>query len=231
MKNYDDLLEVLERTEFSKAAAANILRDLRPGFVSRVVCELLESDDLLRRTASISYVHQLGFSKFILGASSKYGTQLRLHHWTGEPSILEEDIHNHRADFYSKVLAGGLEHTFFTPKAGNGLFKYKYLFADPSGASSTKYLEQSDVTRNETVEYTADSVYFMPTDKYHRVKVLSRDTISVSIWDNRSNDVFVYRGFLAPDTVGSRVPGVAIELARNGLSRISSLLRGSHATQ
>ena len=71
-----------------------------------------------------SYSHQNGFFKIVLYKSLT--CQIRLHIWEGSKEI-DENVHDHRFHFTSKILLGKYSEEIFEPdKCGIDYFAYEY---------------------------------------------------------------------------------------------------------
>jgi hypothetical protein len=73
---------------------------------------LLANGDALASVASRSYPHVLGFDKIVL-SDGENSAQLRVHVWWPDRTPTREDVHNHRAAFWSHVLTGRLACTLY----------------------------------------------------------------------------------------------------------------------
>jgi hypothetical protein len=154
----DDLIDVLIQLSTS-ARAAELLAALRA------------DRPRLEAAASRSYVHANGFLKIVLLAGAEF--KLRLHLWLStiaNPAERDEDIHNHRWDFVSHVMAGSYRHQQFAPDDG-GLPYYRYSY-EPVGSSGSFSLRHQGMqglscVSDETIE--AGCTYMLRTEALHRV--------------------------------------------------------------
>ncbi len=89
---------------------ANIFEIVTPYFMADVIDQILADDELLTQVAAASYRNVTGFLKVVLVANGPKGWKIRLHIWKqGE----KEYAHNHKWDFYSKILTGYLEQNIY----------------------------------------------------------------------------------------------------------------------
>jgi hypothetical protein len=102
----------LHRRVVSTAAAAQTVQELhtllesihdRPALAD-FVAALSRNPSVLLAIAARSYVHDNGFSKIVLNQDN--GCSLRIHVWDPPDSAALPNIHNHRWDYASVLLAG-----------------------------------------------------------------------------------------------------------------------------
>ena len=93
------------RTALETFAAGTTLRDL--------VAPILANDELVRDVARLSYKHNLGFDKIIL-LRDEFDAMIKLDVWWPDHRV-NDNIHSHRWDFSSIVLAGRLNLKHFSP--------------------------------------------------------------------------------------------------------------------
>jgi len=100
----------------------------RPNSFRAMLAEVLTNETRLREVASRSAWHPNGFAKIVLLSQPSY--KLRLHVWRNamsSPTHAGENIHNHRWDFSTVLLAGGYRHQEFRPAAtGQKFLAYTY---------------------------------------------------------------------------------------------------------
>lgn len=171
---------------------------------------VLEDGVLLRRIAGRSVWHPNGFAKIVLLSQLNY--RLRLHFWNrpaGRPVVFQENIHNHRWDFCTVILAGGYRHQEFRASVGGMKFFGYHYCKDP--ADPGLYVLVPTGTR--TLECAFDAVlpsgarYTMSSDVLHRV---IRDSCAPAVslvleGPHQVRDVQVFsQEDLIPDTGPSR---------------------------
>lgn len=96
-------------------------------FLIEVIDEILQDDALLEEVMRASYRNVTGFLKIVLVSGGKEAWKLRLHVW--EKKELEFP-HNHKWDFFSKIMAGYLIQDIYQPIEGNAATK-KYIEREP----------------------------------------------------------------------------------------------------
>lgn len=141
---------------------------------------------LLARTAAgeapdRAYRHPNGFLKIVLLADPQF--QLRLHVWRPTPGCPApaENVHSHRWDFASAVLAGGYRFQEFVPDARGEEFN-GFRYHGHEGTSSYS-LSPTGVERLRCTfdaDLSSGSSYLLTSDVLHRV-VSPPDRTTVSI--------------------------------------------------
>jgi hypothetical protein len=138
--------------------------------VVRLLSALRNDPKRLASAASRSYLHANGFLKIALLAGECF--KLRLHLWMPSGSSLaqnNEDIHNHRWDFASHMLAGAYRYQEFAPAAdGTPYFAYSYR----SPKSGSFYPLQAHGT--EHLQCIFDAIIQPRTSYTLRAEVLHR---------------------------------------------------------
>lgn len=121
----------------------SMLRTLaEPAGLKSLVGQILSDKERLVDIAARSYYHANSFLKLVLMAGDKNAWKLRLHIWHPQPDVSEpvtEDIHSHRWDFTTALLAGEYCAREFRVGPGDEYFHFKYL---PVGAGKTFSLEE-----------------------------------------------------------------------------------------
>lgn len=106
----------------------------------------------------------------------------RLHFYTSElpPIVDEEDIHNHRYDFTSKILGGSITNYLFAETIGDTHWKEDESCKE--GVASGTPRRDCGVIMTSMHTYVAGSEYFIDHNTFHRVA--SKDCIT---WVIRSD--------------------------------------------
>ncbi len=137
-----------------------------PGELVRAV---LVDDQLLRRAADESYRHANGFDKLIL-ASTPLGHTLKMDVWWPEDPRGQEDVHNHRYDFSSHVIAGALFMEHY--EACETGVVMDHLRVEMAGRTDHLHrLDQQTVERRFAVQLPAGGTYSLHHAQLHRVTV------------------------------------------------------------
>ena len=122
----------------------------------------------LTAVASRSVRHPNGFTKIVLLSRPLYS--LRLHVWRSGPGSGQEDIHNHRWDFSTILLAGSYCHQEFRPVGdGEKFFAYTYRPAGSLGSYSLDPIGVRPLRRVFSAHLSQGSRYTMSSEVLHRV--------------------------------------------------------------
>lgn len=146
--------------------------------IAKVITSICESDRLLAECSSNSVSHPLGFDKLTLIATPSY--QLKLHiWWPNTRNRTREDIHDHRFNFASVILAGSLKtETFLLDESGIPMFK----FTEHKDARNGSYLfddaGMTGVRHREINILGTGSAYFMNFEVLHRVSVNEHELVA-----------------------------------------------------
>lgn len=178
---------------------------------------LLEDRDLRRLHGT---VHPNGFLKLTLWREQNLGT-VRVHIWN--EGAVEGDRHNHRWDFVSSILAGGLvaRNYRLTPGDRHSLYACRsdrggYQFA-PAGRGDLELVNVRNFTRGDS--------YFQPADLVHEVAVAAQGCISLVLCGiPRREQSLVVRD----DTPPVRVTGGKVLPAFEVHRRITEALKVAH---
>jgi hypothetical protein len=118
------------------------------------------------------YYFGLGFIQLKLNDSER----LHFYHPDILPILDEEDIHDHRYDFTSKILLGSLEQDIFTYRYNPHEYSHKYgLFTvsckrEDAGTPAT-YLYGVDPVYLTTYKTSAGQSYNITKEAFHRVRI------------------------------------------------------------
>ncbi|MEE1931451.1 hypothetical protein V1J52_25355 [Streptomyces sp. TRM 70351] len=142
-----------------------------------VVKTLLDSPEALRSSARRSHAHDNGFDKITL-ASSASGWRLRLNIWWPDRGVHTENIHNHRWDFASFMLAGSCLADYFQP-ASDGTPMYGYEYA--KGVNSSyhhRFLGRRQVSLAVSGTIRRGDSYLLTRSLMHRIVTDRRDLVA-----------------------------------------------------
>lgn len=159
-------------------ALLELLRSLMSaGFssVSLAGC-LLEDAIAAEEVASRSYLHPNGFEKIVLLAPGPELPSLRLHIWPASgDSRREEQMHNHRWPFASRVEHGALRFVTYEPDPAGE--QYTHVAATSPASADESY--RHDIVGDARLRMTFDGVlaagteYCLPQTTPHRVVAAS----------------------------------------------------------
>lgn len=193
--------------------------------VRSLLNKILHNEHLLESTARHSYVHQLGFEKYVL-AQSEDGCCLRLHYWPEEGfQNATEDIHSHCANFVSSILRGTLTHRVYELKPGSSHSVYSYQFDSDSNCSSAHRSGFTSATPMQDFAYKPGETYVIEAEILHQVTNVEPGTITVSAWGPRRTNAIVIKP--APASTGpcNCNAGLPVGEVRDRLKKIMELIK------
>jgi hypothetical protein len=119
--------------------------------------------DWLKSNHKMIHYFGLGFIQL------KIDDQTRIHFYTPElpPIVSQEDIHNHRYDFFSQVLKGHFSQALFNVIDGNTHLREQESCKE--GVSCETPPTPCAVEINSEHKYVAGSAYFIKAETFHRV--------------------------------------------------------------
>lgn len=121
--------------------------------------------DSLQKQCTMIHYFGLGFIQI------KLGKQHRIHFYTEllPPIIDEEEVHNHRYDFTSKILYGELNQEIFSVAPGD-----THLLVDESCTEGLVPQEEKStlctIQKTESHHFVRGSEYFIDHNVFHRIK-------------------------------------------------------------
>jgi len=138
--------------------------------VRALVQQLLSDEQWRREVAQRSYAHGNGFDKWVLFDDGNY--KLRLHIWY--PGVAaEENIHNHRWNFASVVLAGSLSSDSFDwsddCQQGEVYQHFHYQATTKQGRYGLQYQGTRRLVQVSSQRLAAGSCYGMESRLLHRI--------------------------------------------------------------
>jgi hypothetical protein len=142
---------------------------------------LLDDRAAMNDCIECSYQHRNGFDKIVLFSSDAPAYKLRLHVWWPTTGDGGEDIHNHRWDFSTAILAGGYVFQQFAPFHGGASFQhYRYSRGIAENAFSMQYIDDAPLLAIFDCRVSAGDSYFLHRDILHRV-VKDPDTLTITL--------------------------------------------------
>lgn len=149
----DQLDVVVDKSDTASFdATVLVLRGLAaPTELRNMLEQIIDDDDQLAEIADRSYYHANNFLKLVLMAGDTNPWKLRLHVWHPQPDVTEEateDVHSHRWDFTTTLLAGEYCAREFRAVEGEGdADDYQHLKYLPVGADQSFTLEHQGSAR------------------------------------------------------------------------------------
>jgi hypothetical protein len=136
-----------------------------------LLAQIISDRVQLAEVAGRSFWHPNGFAKMVLLSRPLY--KIRLHIWPNNPGSrvgTQENIHNHRWDFSTVLLAGGYCHQEFRPAVnGENFHAYVYHSAGNSGFYSLDPVGTQALRCVFNVHLSQGSRYTISSEVLHRV--------------------------------------------------------------
>ncbi len=167
------ILEILEKEKFRSSFSyiANIVEVLSSGTILKLLLEkLLFNQHALAKIQSFSYYHQNGFDKFVLIDNQYF--KLRLHMWQPENiDKAQENIHDHRWAFASKILYGSFQNQFFGEHEQGNIERlfYTYLPAYEDQKYDLQYNGKRKLVLLEEANLQTSQLYYLAPEVLHRI--------------------------------------------------------------
>jgi hypothetical protein len=142
-----------------------------PANFRSLLTQIIGNGVQLADVANRSVWHPNGFAKIVLLSRPLYS--LRLHIWrngSGSRDAARENIHNHRWDFSTVLLAGGYCHQEFRPaRSGEEFFAYTYCPASSLGSYSLDPMGTKALRCVFNAHLAQGSRYTISSEVLHRV--------------------------------------------------------------
>lgn len=186
-------------------AAASVLRD-DGGGLGDLLGEIVRDPDLAAAVARGSYWHANDFAKLVLHDSAAPDFHLRLHVWADGHAAAPRsagycNIHTHRWEFASVVLAGGL-HVDLFEEAADVLEpktvvcdKFEYRSPEPGGAGELVALGTVALRVTGSQDYAAGDLHTCDLRTVHAVEPVDR-SLTATIFvqgPTRARSALVYQ--------------------------------------
>lgn len=150
---------------------------LASGEAARAVARLLGEEDRLADVVSSSYAHPNGFRKLVI-ATTEEGGRLRLHHWP-DGDVEPSNVHNHRWDFASAIVAGQVRSALFSLGArGEAVERHVFEPSHPGGRYSLSPAGTGALSRTAIADFGPGSTYALRAEQLHQVRC-DPDTLSL----------------------------------------------------
>lgn len=226
INTFHNLQSTLDDMDYSESNALQIIQNLDRLSLAALLDESIKNSNILSAIAQYSYVHQLGFEKYCLFFSQKKEITLRLHYWPETLGDAQEDIHDHCADFCSRVLLGDITHLCYEKDVNSDkYFEYSYSLNSHTQHSELTCLGSSNLRYQSDKHVTAPNLYFFEKDLLHCVKKSNKETITLSLWGPRTKNAIVYRkNYIEKESGIGRQPLTELDV-RNRLIYIKNLLK------
>lgn len=219
-------------------------RVVSPEYIIDIINEILTNNSLLEKVTQASYKNATGFLKIVLIANENKEWKIRLHVWNKNE---KEHPHNHKWDFYSKILSGYLiqdiyeesdnenatlyhicEPVSLMPLLSNGEkacpCRDSYVLSEKKSSCN---LTQSLFLRNKSKDIIGTSEsYFMPNNLIHTISsgINSVTFVFTSNQVSENSEVFVSDEKINSD-LKKYAPSVTKEELKIELERVKSILQ------
>jgi hypothetical protein len=193
------------------------------GDVRSLLKEILSDSEILKQVAARSYVHQLGFEKFVL-AESVDGSAIRLHFWPHGSSSVDEDIHSHCGSFSSLVVLGSLTSQLYELNPGSTHMAYRYRFDRIKRHSEVTKAGLTTVAAAQQTTFNIGFGYRLDSHVLHRVIDVMPGTATISIWSQRHSDAIVIKELHSHPENCVRKAGMTLFLVKSRLTHILEMI-------
>jgi hypothetical protein len=174
-------------------SSMNIIR-----FLSLLQQDMAAVEELARK----SYLHENGFYKLTILDNPIGRIRMRLHLWSANVNVSSvENIHNHRFNYFSHLLAGTLLNKIWKITLRGAEFKrYKYYPRLLEQSYALDYCGESRLENVQETKYRIGDTYWMDAREFHTVNVEPGTDALTLFVEDRSNlrsyaDVFSNRYF------------------------------------
>lgn len=159
--------------------------------LKKVLKVFISDSDCLQHIALNSYIHQLGFEKYII-YNSVTGKNIRLHYWS-DNTVFKDDIHSHCASFKSVILNGSIKQNTFELTNEKNQKKYLYFFDSISNSNKAKLIGLTGSKIKEAYTFNKKQFYNQEYHSLHQVVKTTENTLTISIWDKKENPALVLK--------------------------------------
>jgi hypothetical protein len=152
------------------SSLASIIAELsHPDTLRLLLAQLLRSEQALASIQARSYYHHNGFRKLVLLQNKAF--KLRLHLWEARSEHHHENIHDHRWNFASALLAGSFKTVIWEEDAQGPEVRLDCTYTPARNGSVYAVRENGKVRLREqaTLMLGAGDVYYMPASTLHQV--------------------------------------------------------------
>lgn len=202
-----------------KVGAVSNICELNELDAADLIRSILLSHRTLQDVAKSSYVHQLGFEKYVLYQAPN-GESIRLHYWPQGSAGNIEDIHSHCAAFSSRILKGKLTSQTFSICDGSSHSVYRYRFNELLERSEVQHYGTTGISEGQSVTHATEDGYSVQMSELHRVTNVASGTITMSRWDRRSADAIVVKTNESEAVDCNREAGMPLDYVKQQLVKI-----------
>lgn len=245
-KQADHLWHTTAQKEALILPFSELFAPINHQFLLDVIDQIVHDEKLLEQVTAASYRNVIGFLKIVLANGGPEGWKIRLHVW--EQKEEKEFPHNHKWDFYSKIISGYLSQDLYqiTNNLEEGTLHSvrEPVSLMPKLADGSLPCPCRDNYELKTKECSLDTVflrklstdiigigesYFMPNHLIHTINpgrgAISCAFTSAKITEN--SEVFVPENRVTTD-LSRNAPSVTKQELREELLRIKAMLQQLH---
>ncbi len=245
--NANELWRMSESNQEKTTSLEQLFHTVDRNFLIHLIDGIVTDKDALSQIAQASYRNVTGFWKIVLATGNKESSwKIRLHIW--EKQEEKEFPHNHKWDFYSKIITGYLEQDLYTFSAASTCdMSIDYAIHQPKSLMPTQddgtepcpcrdhYVldpvtgimnDTVSLKKNEMCRIGAGESYYMPHHLIHSINP-SRGAISLVFTSDRvaeNSQVFV-PSELADVNLSKYAPSISIEDLKTKLLAIKRQLQ------
>ena len=140
------------------------------------ILSALTSEDALTKIGEQSYIHKNGFVKLTLAKVN--GKKYRVHIFDVD-AVADQNIHNHRWDFTSKVLCGALP--MYLYKVIDGKEYYFHTYTRNGNTYTVVHQGFCDIVEAPLRYFDAGTGYMMPKELHHRIGAVEELTVTYMV--------------------------------------------------
>jgi 8-oxo-dGTP pyrophosphatase MutT (NUDIX family) len=190
-------------------AAALAVRIGHRDSVRHLLRELMEHDELLEVIARRSFHHTNHFDKIVLVDGVGTECRVAIHLWRppfSREEFEDEQIHDHRCDFWSTVLFGVVRSQEFVRNAAGQPFAEVRYKPERSRSGRKRNLYRPVGTAllclDAEVEHSAGIMYHHPWNRIHRIAIADEPTASILLrGPYRTNETSIFSNSRRYDAV------------------------------
>ena len=185
--------------------------------IEDAVLRTLRDTDTLEEVAKQSYLHQNGFFKHPLKTLD--GEKFRLHLYPVGAKA-DENIHNHRWDFESKVICGTLPMYLYNIIEGDTHYLHTYIRNDR--IYNIELENKVGVIESPIINIEAGKKYLMKNDIHHKIAPVKELTITYMVTRKTSQKTcdLININNMSSSGEGVEEPPLTVEQVRDNLKLI-----------
>ena len=185
--------------------------------IEDAVLNALQEPSILEEIAKQSYLHQNGFFKHPL--KTKNGEKFRLHLYPVGAKA-DENIHNHRWDFESKVICGTLPMHLYKVIQGDSHLLHTYI--RNGKLYNIELNHKVGLIESPLINIKAGKKYLMKNTLHHKIAPVKELTITYMVTRKTTQSTcdLINVNNMSSSGEGVEEPSLSIELVRDNLKLI-----------